>query len=1385
MLSLTHLRHLNHSYCSFTRCPRIEYKNNNKNNRYFSISSVSSDLTISMSTSPTECELNVGDEIVLMEINTYSETNEGALHFDRISQVSIEEHELPPVEDVTKLRNDEVQIDLENMYGSEGATVDAEPGTLAAWGNPDYDVWAFRYVPEDGRLPITNDFFSDPLPGPAKWAYPARLKDDTKAVRVVKIKNPPDWIVNATRIQRVPNYETLVVESNVTLTHSSGTLFLRSAQSITIHGTISMYANGPYAGGTYWNHGKLASYQGLAKESSGGTGGNGALEYCGVTDCALLASGCTSGEIGTNGGGSGGHGNEAWMMESWNDHLVERRGGGGGSGPYCGGPYCVGSKGGQGYENGSSGLKWNNSFECEVYYGEGGAGGGASYIPTRTSLIAASEYVRRGRILAGTGPAMGASAGSSPAWLCSLHVHDLFQGGVTYTYDTNNFPVRDRNVTTLESCRDFCEALPRDRYMGFFDSNANDCYVFTTTGSTSCEGHDCTSNLDHVDFHSSNSVVFLQCRHEIASGTGGGPYVHHNETCCNSKGRGGGVIYLATDMLEVRGEIEARGGDGGHGGDAENLENSSYVFLDVPTEITLQDLRDVCKAHGFGWDIVSIESADQVQAIANHADSLGISLTQGDGIPLAYDKNGRNQYYNLRYPNLDVTSVFDELRISRGWTHGDYHTDEAHSSDCEGRGQKWAGFRHHMPGISDFSECEITSNSKVLCELKSVRSGSGGGSGGSGGGGGIIILDALRSSFYEESQINLRGGDGGRGGLGGENISQAGGRGGNGAPGSQGDDGVLILSGPHRFNSSTNSRSVLRNKGMILYSATPRGPVCSSDDIRIGRYDVPSLYALRYEVGRPGEILSLSTNRTYSSSLLSSDSTSLLDVTMSLWQANVNDTSQWLEIDLNSDRLIRGVIVQSGRNGGAATKIKIATGLEGQTSRIDVDTYHVSVYSEKKQYIRFETNVTARYVRIYILEFRHNVTMRADVILIDNTFEARTSTSNYTHSVSLPSNTTQDVSFGRYNTNPSNTLSLTVFTRPAITRLSAPHSTYRCPVCPPIEISDNMRVSWDDHVSRCLQNPTSRTFVDLTVDRLRKRSGRFETRERNIDVTLNQDGTITLSSNTEEDWVRGDLLVNLRHSEDNVLRQDEGWGMNCSSEFDCVLSAIHECGRFVSNERAFLVTATSDQNIQDEDEPMWLSTESNTYVSTVRVSDLNKRTFTVVLNVSKGESQIRVFENAYVGLKSGLTNSISDEFRFYVDSERPIVESLTIMNASDIWDKSHTNVLNDTVLQLNLSEPVVNMSNTAFRSSVANDTFTDLVKMDELTYHVRLVMTSTEGPRDVVILKDSFQDDYGNGNDLSFFESVGSYDVTPPSPVLTISQSETRCRIAALSKGGR
>ena len=80
--------------------------------------------------------------------------------------------------------------------------------------------------------------------------------------------------------------------------------------------------------------------------------------------------------------------------------------------------------------------------------------------------MAASEYARRGRVLAGTGPAMGASAGSSSSWLCSRHEDVLFQGGVTYTYDTNYFPVRDTNLTTLESCQEFCEALPRDRYMG-------------------------------------------------------------------------------------------------------------------------------------------------------------------------------------------------------------------------------------------------------------------------------------------------------------------------------------------------------------------------------------------------------------------------------------------------------------------------------------------------------------------------------------------------------------------------------------------------------------------------------------------------------------------------------------------------------------------------------------------------------------------------------------------------------------------------------------------------------------------------------------------------------------------------------------------------------
>ena len=76
------------------------------------------------------------------------------------------------------------------------------------------------------------------------------------------------------------------------------------------------------------------------------------------------------------------------------------------------------------------------------------------------------------------------------------------------------------------------------------------------------------------------------------------------------------MIYLATNMLEVTGRIEARGGHGGDGEDAKNLENSSYVFVDAPSdEFTTQDLRDVCNAHGFGWDIVSIESADQVRSV--------------------------------------------------------------------------------------------------------------------------------------------------------------------------------------------------------------------------------------------------------------------------------------------------------------------------------------------------------------------------------------------------------------------------------------------------------------------------------------------------------------------------------------------------------------------------------------------------------------------------------------------------------------------------------------------------------------------------------------------------------------------------------------------------
>ena len=57
---------------------------------YFSITSVSSELIISMSSSPTECELNVGDEVVLMEINTYvvfeREAREFFIYPSRVSE---------------------------------------------------------------------------------------------------------------------------------------------------------------------------------------------------------------------------------------------------------------------------------------------------------------------------------------------------------------------------------------------------------------------------------------------------------------------------------------------------------------------------------------------------------------------------------------------------------------------------------------------------------------------------------------------------------------------------------------------------------------------------------------------------------------------------------------------------------------------------------------------------------------------------------------------------------------------------------------------------------------------------------------------------------------------------------------------------------------------------------------------------------------------------------------------------------------------------------------------------------------------------------------------------------------------------------------------------
>lgn len=97
---------------------------------------------------------------------------------------------------IEKITFNDVTIDTNNVIGIENqfSSVAATPGALVAYGLKDKDGWAFRYVPSDGRLPINNNFFGDPLVGHCKHAYYATITNQSllsSTPRYVQIKLKP------------------------------------------------------------------------------------------------------------------------------------------------------------------------------------------------------------------------------------------------------------------------------------------------------------------------------------------------------------------------------------------------------------------------------------------------------------------------------------------------------------------------------------------------------------------------------------------------------------------------------------------------------------------------------------------------------------------------------------------------------------------------------------------------------------------------------------------------------------------------------------------------------------------------------------------------------------------------------------------------------------------------------------------------------------------------------------------------------------------------------------------------------------------------------------------------------------------------------------------
>ena len=137
------------------------------------------------------------------------------------------------------------------------------------------------------------------------------------------------------------------------------------------------------------------------------------------------------------------------------------------------------------------------------------------------------------------------------------------------------------------------------------------------------------------------------------------------------------------------------------------LEWPNVRIVEVSSPLDLYALRAQCTQ---SEQLVSVRSAEHVIWLDAHVKaSFGDTATsQSKGIPLGYDYEQSNRYYDLNDPTRSIQHIFDELRQEYGWV-GDYQSDQTSTL------QHYAGFGWNNHGIQDWRE---RGTYAVICEEK-------------------------------------------------------------------------------------------------------------------------------------------------------------------------------------------------------------------------------------------------------------------------------------------------------------------------------------------------------------------------------------------------------------------------------------------------------------------------------------------------------------------------------------------------------------------------------------------------------------------------------------------------------------------------------------------